>query len=40
MLDAEGGITNTDDSSGAPGPSCRAKLDRLAPLQTPGTPAP
>lgn len=40
MLDAEGGITNTDDSSGAPGPSCRAKLDRLAPLQTPGKPAP
>ena len=40
MLDAEGGITNTDDSSGVPGPSCRAKLDRLAPLQTPGKPAP
>ncbi len=32
MLDAEGGITNTDDSTGEPGPQCRAKLDRSAPL--------
>lgn len=34
MLDAQGGISNTDDSTGEPGPTCRAKLDRLAPLQT------
>lgn len=33
MLDAEGGITNTDASSGEPGPSCRATLDRVAPLR-------
>ena len=29
MLDAEGGIENTDTSSGTLGPSCRAKLDKL-----------
>jgi len=40
MQDAQGGITNTDDSSGAPGPACRVKLDQRSPLQTPGTPAP
>ena len=40
MLDAQGGIGNTDDSTGEPGPSCRAKLDRGAPLQTPTEPAP
>lgn len=40
MLDAQGGITNTDDSTGEPGPMCRAKLDRLAPLQTAIEPAP
>ncbi len=33
MLDAEGGIANTDDSSGGPGPQCRAKLERAAPLR-------
>lgn len=33
MLDAEGGITNTDESNGGPGPSCAAKLERLAPLR-------
>ncbi len=32
MLDAEGGIENTDTSSGSLGPECQAKLDRLAPL--------
>ena len=31
MLDAEGGITNTDESSGGPGPQCRATLDRVSP---------
>lgn len=40
MLDAQGGITNTDESSGEPGPQCRAKLDRITPLQTPIEPAP
>lgn len=40
MLDAEGGVANTDDSTGEPGPQCRAKLDRSAPLQTPIAPAP
>ena len=29
MLDAEGGIENTDTSSGTFGPECRAKLDAL-----------
>ncbi|HEY8376909.1 MAG TPA: matrixin family metalloprotease, partial [Nannocystis sp.] len=33
MLDAEGGIANTDGSSGAPGPACRAELEARAPLQ-------
>jgi archaemetzincin len=33
MLDAQGGITNTDESSGGPGPSCAAKLDKFAPLR-------
>jgi len=33
MLDAEGGIANTDDSSGGPGPQCTAKLDRVSPLR-------
>lgn len=33
MQDAMGGITNTDESSGVPGPQCRAKLERLAPLR-------
>lgn len=32
MLDAEGGIENTDTSSGTFGPDCRAQLDRWAPL--------
>jgi archaemetzincin len=32
MLDAEGGIENTDSSSGTFGPGCRGLLDRLAPL--------
>lgn len=32
MLDAEGGIENTDTSSGTFGPACQAKLDRRAPL--------
>jgi len=40
MLDAQGGITNTDESTGEPGPGCRAKLDRITPLQTPIEPAP
>ncbi len=31
MIDAEGGIDNTDSSSGKLGPGCRAKLDELAP---------
>jgi archaemetzincin len=31
MLDAEGGIENTDSSSGTFGPSCRKRLDALAP---------
>jgi archaemetzincin len=38
MLDAEGGISNTDASSGGPGPDCAAKLERLAPLR-PARPA-
>jgi archaemetzincin len=33
MLDAEGGIANTDASSGGPGPQCLAKLERAAPLR-------
>lgn len=36
MLDAQGGITNTDASSGEPGPRCRARLDQRAPLRLPG----
>jgi archaemetzincin len=36
MLDAQGGITNTDESSGVPGPQCVAKLDRDAPLRPAG----
>lgn len=32
MLDAEGGIENTDTSSGTFGPDCKAELDRSAPL--------
>lgn len=40
MLDARGGITNTDESTGEPGPLCREKLDRKAPLQTPIAAAP
>lgn len=33
MLDAQGGIANTDGSSGVPGPKCQAVLDRAAPLR-------
>jgi archaemetzincin len=33
MLDAEGGIENTDSSSGTFGPSCRKLLNRLAPIE-------
>lgn len=33
MLDAEGGIDNTDDSTGTPGPGCTALLDQRAPLR-------
>lgn len=33
MLDAQGGITNTDESSGVPGPRCQALLERSAPLR-------
>ncbi len=33
MLDAEGAIDNTDESSGAPGPQCALELDRAAPLR-------
>lgn len=33
MLDAEGGIANTDASTGVPGPQCRAKLDAASPLR-------
>lgn len=33
MLDAEGGIANTDDSTGLPGPACVAELDVRAPLR-------
>lgn len=32
MLDAQGGIENTDATTGALGPLCRARLERLAPL--------
>lgn len=39
MLDAEGGITNTDASSGGPGPLCRATLDRVSPLGPAARPA-
>ena len=37
MLDAQGGITNTDESSGVPGPRCQALLERAAPLRPAGT---
>ncbi len=33
MLDAQGGIANTDASTGVPGPQCRAELDREEPLR-------
>lgn len=33
MLDAQGGIANTDASTGVPGPRCSAELDRGAPLR-------
>lgn len=33
MLDAQGGITNTDESTGIPGPHCQAWLDGHAPLR-------
>lgn len=33
MLDAQGGISNTDASSGVPGPQCVVRLDRDAPLR-------
>lgn len=33
MLDAEGGIENTDSSTGGPGPRCTALLDQRAPLR-------
>lgn len=33
MLDAEGGVANTDTGTGVLGPVCRAMLDRLAPLR-------
>lgn len=33
MLDAEGGIDNTDDSTGLPGPMCAGKLEQRAPLR-------
>ncbi|HEY0132983.1 MAG TPA: matrixin family metalloprotease, partial [Nannocystis sp.] len=35
MLDAQGGIANTDESIGGPGPACRSKLDRASPLLRP-----
>lgn len=35
MLDAQGGISNTDASTGEPGPMCRVKLDRASPLHPP-----
>jgi archaemetzincin len=33
MLDAQGGIRNTDASTGVPGPGCLAELDREVPLR-------
>lgn len=33
MLDAQGGIANTDASTGVPGPQCRAELEREEPLR-------
>ncbi len=33
MQDAEGGIANTDDGTGEPGPACRARLDVLVPVR-------
>jgi archaemetzincin len=36
MLDAQGGISNTDASNGVPGPQCVAKLDHDAPLRPAG----
>jgi archaemetzincin len=35
MLDAQGGIANTDGSIGGPGPMCQSKLDRASPLVQP-----
>lgn len=37
MQDAEGGIANTDSSTGHLGPECRAELDREVPLHPPGS---
>lgn len=37
MQDAEGGIANTDSSSGHLGPECRAELEREVPRQPPGS---
>ena len=36
MLDAQGGIANTDGSTGVPGPLCQAKLERASPLRPAG----
>lgn len=33
MLDAQGGIDNTDGSTGVPGPACAAALERRSPLR-------
>ena len=33
MLDAQGGIANTDGSTGVPGPACAAALDQHSPLR-------
>ena len=33
MLDAEGGIANTDGSTGLPGPACAAALEEMSPLR-------
>lgn len=33
MLDAQGGIDNTDGSTGVPGPACAAALERMSPLR-------
>lgn len=37
MLDAQGGIANTDASTGVPGPACAAALDRMNPLRPAST---